>query len=147
MNAEEFLSQYLDAKSRLHRLNEERESIRDLMTHITPRYDSVSVRHDRNVNKIPDALGKLEELDKKYSEESRRAVELMEQIHDVIYMVPDGKQREILTMRYILGYQIKRIALEMKITDRTVCRLQRCAMEQAQSVLNELPTGRRFTSE
>ena len=136
MNAEEFLCQYQDSKARLRRLEEERQGIRDLVTHITPGYGSVSVRHDPNLQKIPDAIIRLEELDKKYSEESRRAVELMEQIHDVIYMVPDGKQREILTMRYILGYQIKRIALEMKITDRTVCRLQRCAMEQIELIMN-----------
>ena len=147
MNAEEFLSQYLVAKSRLHRLNEERESIRDLMTHITPRYDSVSVRHDRNVNKIPDALGKLEELDKKYSEESRRAVEVMEQVHDFIFKIRDNRLCALLGMRYIHGYQMKRIASEMRISLSRASELHSIALKQAQSVLNELPTGRRFTSE
>ena len=128
MNAEEFLSQYLDAKSRLHRLNEERESIRDLITHITPGYGSVSVRHDPNMQKIPDAIIRLEELDKKYSEESRRAVELMGQIHDVIYKVPDSKLREILAMRYILGYQIKHIAVETGLSVSRVSELHRRAL-------------------
>ena len=136
VNAEKFLCQYQDSKARLRRLEEERQGIRDLVTHITPGYGSVSVRHDPNMQKIPDAIIRLEELDKKYSEESRRAVELMGQIHDVIYKVPDSKLREILVMRYILGYQIKRIAVEMKITDRTVWRLQKYAIKQIELIIN-----------
>ena len=141
MNAEKFLCQYQDSKARLRRLEEERQGIRDLVTRITPGYGSVSVRHDPNMQKIPDAIIRLEELDKKYSEESRRAVELMGQIHDVIYKVPDSKLRdsklrEILVMRYILGYQIKRIAVEMKITDRTVWRLQKYAIKQIELIIN-----------
>ena len=147
MNAEEFLSQYLDAKSRLHRLNEERESIRDLITHITPRYDSVSVRHDRNVNKIPDALGKLEELDKKYSEESRRAVEVMEQVHDVVYAITNHEARQVIDLYFISGKLHKEIAYDLHVSTRTVLRRFKQGIELAQSVLNELPTGRRFTSE
>ena len=136
MNAEEFLSQYLDAKSRLHRLNEERESIRDLMTHITPRYDSVSVRHDRNVNKIPDALGKLEELDKKYSEESRRAVDLMGQIHDAIYTIPDEKARDILILYYIMGKTHKEIVYDLQISSGTERQRFKQGMEQIQAVVS-----------
>ena len=136
MNAEKFLCQYQDSKARLRRLEEERQGIRDLVTHITPGYGSVSVRHDPNLQKIPDAIIRLEELDKKYSEESRRAVELMEQIHDVIYMVPDGKQREILTMRYIMGKTHKEIVYDLQISSGTERQRFKQGMEQIQAVVS-----------
>ena len=128
VNAEKFLCQYQDSKARLRRLEEERQGIRDPVTHITPGYGSVSVRHDPNLQKIPDAIIRLEELDKKYSDESRRAVDLMGQIHDVIYMMPDGKLREILAMRYILGYQIKHISAETGLSVSRVSELHKRAL-------------------
>ena len=147
MNAEKFLCQYQDSKARLRRLEEERQGIRDLVTHITPGYGSVSVRHDPNLQKIPDAIIRLEELDKKYSEESRRAVELMEQVHDVVYAITNHEARQVIDLYFISGKLQKEIAYDLHVSTRTVIRRFKQGIELAQSVIDELPTGRRFTSE
>lgn len=136
VNAEKFLCQYQDSKARLRRLEEERQGIRDLVTHITPGYGSVSVRHDPNLQKIPDAIIRLEELDKKYSEESRRAVDLMGQIHDAIYTIPDEKARDILILYYIMGKTHKEIVYDLQISSGTERQRFKQGMEQIQAVVS-----------
>ncbi len=138
MNAEKFLCQYQDSKARLRRLEEERQGIRDLVTHITPGYGSVSVRHDPNLQKIPDAIIRLEELDKKYSEESRRAVDLMGQIHDAIYTISDEKARDILILYYIMGKTHKEIVYDLQISASTECRRFKLGVEQINRFMIEL---------
>lgn len=99
------------------------------------------------MNKIPDALGKLEELDKKYSEESRRAVEVMEQVHDVVYAITNQEARQVIDLYFISGKTHKEIAYDLHVSTATELRRFKQGIELAQSVIDELLTGRRFTSE
>lgn len=141
MTAEEFLGNYKDSMARIKQIAEERQGIMDLITHITPSYGGEAVAHTQNVNKIPDAVAKLDELNRRYDTESAVLVQQMGEVHSAIHSIPNKKIRDILIQYYINGKQHKEIAYDLEISDSTERRLYneglfqiQCRMEKNESI-------------
>ena len=128
MTVEEYLMGYQDSIHRLRYIEEEQLYLRANLTRTTPGDGGIGVSHGTNVNKIPDAIARSEELDKEYQEESARAVQTMKEVRNCIMSVSDTKLRDVLTMRYILGYPIKNIAAELGVSPNRASELHRKAI-------------------
>lgn len=137
MTAEEFLGQYKDAMARIRRIADERQGVMDLITHITPNYGGEAVAHSPNFNKIPDAVARLDELNRKYDEECAVLVRQMDTVHSAIHSVTNKKVRDILILYYIKDKQHKEIAYEIGISDSTERRLYNDGLSQIQEQMTK----------
>lgn len=118
MTTEEFLSGYQEAKSTILLIEAERESIREMMTRITPAYGGVAVSHSGGGNQIPATIARLEEYDAEHEGEIRRCIEQMREVRDAIFAVKHPGAKGILTQVYILGKTHQQVADEMERTLR-----------------------------
>lgn len=123
MTAREYLSGYLSAKKELQYLTEEVKSLAEIAVNITPAYGAEAVKHSRNVNKIPQSVERLDDLQQQYEREIVKAVSVMESVRASIAAVPDKRASRALFLRYILGRQHKEIAFDLQVSPETEARL------------------------
>ena len=71
---------------------------------------------------IPDGIAKLEALIASYCDELAACIEEVERAHRLVESMPTNEQRDILRMRYLLGYSWERVAVNVGYSRRTTIR-------------------------
>lgn len=73
-------------------------------------------------------MARLDALIRQLEQERELAVEQYKEIHDQIYKMQDGAEKEVLERRYLMGETWEQIAVQMNYTYRHVIRLHGTAL-------------------
>ena len=133
MTAKEYLRQYGQLKREVLRLIDERQRWVDLATRITPAYSDTPKGGQSGDGKIPAAVEKIVEQERKIDARFRELMALLDEIEGKIAGIEDGRQREILRRRYLGGQKWEEIAKEMHLDYRWVLRLHGRALQKIEA--------------
>ena len=123
MTAKEYLRQYGQLKREVLRLIDERQRWVDLATRITPAYSDTPAGGSGGDGKIPAAVEKIVEQERRIDARFRELMALLDEIEGKIAGLEDERQREILRRRYIGGQKWEDIAKGMHYGYQWVCKL------------------------
>lgn len=133
MTAKEYLRQYGQLKREVLRLIDERQRWVDLATRITPAYSDAPKGGQSGDGKIPAAVEKIVEQERRIDARFRELMALLDEIEGKIAGIEDGQQREILRQRYLGGQKWEEIAKEMHLDYRWVLRLHGRALQKIEA--------------
>lgn len=133
MTAKEYLRQYGQLKREVLRLIDERQRWVDLATRITPAYSDAPKGGQSGDGKIPAAVEKIVEQERRIDARFRELMALLDEIEGKIAGIEDGRQREILRQRYFGGQKWEEIAKEMHLDYRWVLRLHGRALQKIEA--------------
>ena len=139
MTAKEYLSQYITAGEEIKALCYELERVKSISEKVTVSFESDGgASGSVNVNKIPEAVEKIMEIERDIGERVSNLAFLRIDIYNTICGVPDGKLRVILLKRYIGNEQFERIATDMGYTYNHICKnLHPQALEEVEKLILE----------
>jgi len=83
-----------------------------------------------NVDKIPDGIGKLMDLEKKYEKAIRDLYALKKEASDWIENMDNEDYKLLLTLRYLRFKTFEEIAVEMHFSFQWICELHKRALIQ-----------------
>ena len=135
MTAKEYLRQYGQLKREVLRLIDERQRWVDLATRITPTYSDVPVSGQSGDGKIPAAVEKIVEQERKIDAKIAELTKLLEEIEKLLGEVRNSNYRLLLELRYLQGLTWEQIAERMRYSRRHIIRLHGSALLQMQDVL------------
>ena len=138
MTAKEFLSQYVTAGGEIEALIEETQRLRSLAEKTTISFENDGGSSGSvNVNKIPDAVSKIMEIEADIGKRVADLAFLRIDVYNTICKVQDGKLRVILLKRYIGNEQFERIAMDMGYTYNHICKnLHPQALEEVEKLIS-----------
>lgn len=117
MTAKEFLSQYTDCLAEIETLSEEVVRLRSLAMKVTVAFESDgSAAGSRSTDKLERCVDKIMEAEEKMNGRISELSSIRQTVFDTIMLVPDGKLRTLLLMRYISGKPFEGIATKMGYT-------------------------------
>ena len=139
MTAKEYLSQYISAGEEIKALCYELERVKSISEKVTVSFESDGgASGSVNVNKIPEAVEKIMEIERDIGERVSNLAFLRIDIYNTICRVQDGKLRVILLKRYIGNEQFERIATDMGYTYNHICKnLHPQALEEVEKLILE----------
>lgn len=139
MTAKEYLSQYISAGEEIKALCYELERVKSISEKVTVSFESDGgASGSVNVNKIPEAVEKIMEIERDIGERVSNLAFLRIDIYNTICRVQDGKLRVILLKRYIGNEQFERIAMDMGYTYNHICKnLHPQALEEVEKLISE----------
>lgn len=71
---------------------------------------------------VPDGIARLQELIASYCDELAECIAEVERAHRIVESLPTNEQRDILRMKYLLGYSWERVAVNVGYSRRTTIR-------------------------
>lgn len=139
MTAKEYLSQYITAGEEIKALCYELERVKSISEKVTVSFESDGgASGSVNVNKIPEAVEKIMDIERDIGERVTNLAFLRIDIYNTICRVQDGKLRVILLKRYIGNEQFERIAMDMGYTYNHICKnLHPQALEEVEKLISE----------
>lgn len=141
MTAKEFLSQYVTAGGEIEALIEETQRLRSLAEKTTISFENDGGSSGSvNVNKIPDAVSKIMEIEEDIGKRVAELATIRIDIYNTVCKVKDGKLRIILLRRYIADESFERIAYEMGYNHHYLThKIHNDALEEVEKVLKDVP--------
>jgi len=141
MTAKEYLSQYIAAGEEIKALCYELERVKSISEKVTVSFESDGgVSGSVNVNKIPEAVEKIMEIERDIGERVTNLAFLRIDIYNTICRVQDGKLRVILLKRYIGNESFERIAYDMGYTYKHITHnLHPSALEEVEKNMKDAP--------
>jgi RNA polymerase sigma factor (sigma-70 family) len=135
MTAKEYLRQYGQLKREVLRLIDERQRWVDLATRITPSYSDAPKGGQSGDGKIPAAVEKIVEQERRIDAKIAEMAKLLDEIEKLLGEVGNPDYRLLLELRYLQGLTWEQIAERMRYSRRHVIRLHGSALLQMQDVL------------
>lgn len=129
MTPKEYLSQYGRLNREIDRLLEEKARWLALATRVTSSL-SQEPKGGSGGDRIQFAVEKIAEAEDKINTQIDRLIDLRREIEEKLSALPEGKQKEVLHRRYILGQKWEEIAVQMGLDYRWVLRLHGKALLQ-----------------
>lgn len=120
MTPKEYLSQYQQLNRDINRLLEEKERWKALATRVTLSQSEGGRGSGSQNGRIPSAVEKIMETEDKINARIDQLIDLRQEIESRLDTLPDGKQKEVLHRRYILGMTLEQIAEKMNISRQWV---------------------------
>lgn len=141
MTAKEYLSQYITAGEEIKALCYELERVKSISEKVTVSFESDGgASGSVNVNKIPEAVERIMEIERDIGERVSNLAFLRIDIYNTICRVPDGKLRVILLKRYIGNESFERIAYDMGYTYKHITHnLHPSALEEVEKNMKDAP--------
>lgn len=139
MTAKEYLSQYIAAGEEIKALCYELERVKSISEKVTVSFESDGgASGSVNVNKIPEAVEKIMEIERDIGERVTNLAFLRIDIYNTICRVPDGKLRVILLKRYIGNESFERIAMDTNFSyNHIVKNLHPQGLDEVDKILKE----------
>ena len=139
MTAKEYLSQYIAACEEIKALCYELERVKSISEKVTVSFESDGgTSGSVNVNKIPEAVEKIMEIERDIGERVSNLAFLRIDIYNTICRVPNGKLRVILLKRYIGNESFERIAMDTNFTyNHIVKNLHPQGLDEVDKILKE----------
>ena len=139
MTAKEYLSQYIAAGEEIKALCYELERVKSISEKVTVSFESDgSASGSVNVNKIPEAVEKIMEIERDIGERVTNLAFLRIDIYNTICRVKDGKLRVILLKRYIGNESFERISMDLCYTYNHVIKVMHPkALDEVEKLLSD----------
>ena len=119
-----YLMQYLETKEELMQLQEQYEELRLSLESAKAQQITDMPRGQGTFDKIGDGICRLDEFYNKHADLADRFIE----IQKAISKLESSKERELMRLRYIKGYRIESIAVEMSYSWRHTNRIHSDAL-------------------
>lgn len=129
MTPKEYLSQYQQLNRDINRLLEEKDRWKALATRVTPSQSEGGRGSGSQNGRIPSAVEKIMETESKINARVDQLIDLRQEIESRLDILPDGKQKEVLHRRYIIGQKWEEIALSMNYSYMQICRIHGAALQ------------------
>lgn len=129
MTAKEFLQQYRDADREINAKLDQIHRLRELATKTTTAFGDDWVQSSAE-NKTEKIVAKIVDLEKEVNNEINRFQNIKHEVESTIALVPDSKQRAVLTRRYISGKTWEQIAVDLNYTYRNICYIHGRALQE-----------------
>ena len=135
MTAKEYLRQYGQIEREIERLLDERQRWVDLATRITPAYSDAPAGGSGGDGKIPAAVEKIVEQERRIDAKIAEMTKLLDEIEKLLGEVGNPDYRLLLELRYLQGLTWEQIAKKMHYSWRHIIRLHGKALLQMQDVM------------
>lgn len=132
MSAQAFMQRVMNAQRRIVALEERAAYYRDMATRITAGLSSVSVKSLSRTSRMEANMDVFMDICRKIDHEARRLRKYLLQAEKAIARLTDAKEREVLELRYLSGYDFGIIGERMFLNERTVRRIHVKALENIQ---------------
>ena len=120
------LSKYLDLKQQTQYIKEQYEELRSVLESAKAQQLSDMPKGSAvSFDKIGNGISRLDEYYEKFANMADEYIKIEKAIARLECM----KQREMMRLRYIKGYRVENIAVEMKYSFRTIKRIHARALE------------------
>ena len=138
MDSKAFFLSILKAHEELRLLQDEKERYAELATSLGSMGQGL-VRSSEKHSRVESAAIRLAEITEKLDAQANQYIDLLDYGRRIITAIPNDKQRQVMTYRYICGYGWKYIQEKMKYNDiKSVYRLHGWALQAADALLKKI---------
>lgn len=123
----EYLKEYIYSIRKERRLKEQIEELRSQQMFPSVNHDGMPQGNAHS--DLSGYVARLDALISQLEHEQAMAVRQYKEIHDRIYQMQDGAEKEVLIRRYLMGRTWEQIAVEMDYNYRWVLRLHGRALK------------------
>lgn len=117
----EYLKGYIYSIRKEQRLKEQIEELRSQQMFPSVNHDGMPQGNAHS--DLSDYVARLDVLISQLEQEQAMAVRQYKEIHDRIYQMQDGAEKEVLIRRYLMGRTWEQIAVEMDYNYRSVLKI------------------------
>lgn len=128
MTVKEYLRQYLTAYHEAQRIGADIARLRIRYAHPAAITYSDMPKAFNSEHDLSDYMAMVDDLERKLNRKMNECIRLEVRIRSDIDRLPDGKERELLRLRYIDGYTWEQIASQMGYALRHVHRIHGSAL-------------------
>ena len=133
--AKEYLLQVSRAEHRIKRLQEEIQTLQELLTSTSAISQGERVISSTSQDKMADTICTIEEKIEEWNIEVRKLVEIRAEIMTTISKLSNEEYRGILYKRYCQSKKWEEIALEMEISYRHTTRLHGLGLQEIEKII------------
>lgn len=113
----QYLLRYRQAEREIRLLHEELAQLESMAVRVTPSY-SGEAHGSGSGSRVESATEKINDCKAEINQTTSTAMDIRREVMAAIATVPDGRLRELLRRRYILGQKWEQIAWEMDLEFR-----------------------------
>ena len=132
MSAQAFRHRGPPAQRRIVQMEERAAHYRDMAQRITATLSGVRVSGTPGGSRMEENMDAFMDICRDIEHEARRLRKYLAQANKVIGRIVDAREREVLELRYLSGYDFEDIARKMFLSERTVRRIHVKALEHVQ---------------
>ena len=132
MSAQAFMNRVTCAQRRIVEMEERAAHYRDMAKRITATLSGVRVSSSPGGSRMEENMDAFMDICKDIEREARRLRKYLAQANMVISRIVDMREREVLELRYLSGYEFEDIARQLYVSERTVRRIHVKALEHVQ---------------
>lgn len=125
----QYLLRYRQAEREIRLLHEELAQLESMAVRVTPSY-SGEAHGSGSGSRVESATEKINDCKAEINQATSTAMDIRREVMAAIETVPDGRLRELLRRRYILGQKWEQIAWEMDLEFRQTFHLHNRALTQ-----------------
>lgn len=123
----QYLLRYRQAEREIRLLHEELAQLESMAVRVTPSY-SGEAHGSGSGSRVESATEKINDCKAEINQATSTAMDIRREVMAAIATVPDGRLRELLRRRYILGQKWEQIAWEMDLEFRQTFHLHNRAL-------------------
>ena len=94
-------------------------------------------------NGLDEQIARIDALERKAAKARQKALDLAEEIEDMIDSLEDNRYKTVLSMRYLKGFSWVKVAMEMNYAEKYVFALHGKAIEELRRRQNGLEKDRK----
>ena len=132
MSAQAFMQRVTNAQRRIVEMEERAAHFRDMSRKITAGLQNVRVKGTPGRSRVDENMDAFMDICRDIDYEARRLRKYLLKANAVIARLTDAREREVLELRYLSGYEFQDIADRMFLSERTVRRIHVKALENVQ---------------
>lgn len=145
MRAKSYLSQYLDIRAEIRRLERVRQELRDDIDSIKSDMTDERVQSSKQYDRVAEMIARLVDQTEEISKKTCEAYDKLLEIQSVIDEIEDIKVREVITVRYTsvnsaTGRQLTwaEISEQLHRSERDLMRLHKEGLRTVYRIINEV---------
>ncbi|MEY8367560.1 DUF1492 domain-containing protein [Anaerovoracaceae bacterium 42-11] len=136
MEAKQFLEQYQNILTDIRNLEAQKLELENLAMGVTVSADGERVQSSGRKDRMAELAVKIADAEREIIEQRTQAFYKLREIEEAIKAVPDGRQQQILHMRYVERKKWEEIAVDLGIDYRWTLRLHGKALKKIEDFIN-----------
>ena len=138
MSAQAFMQRVTNAQRRIVEMEERAAHYRDMATRITASLGGVCSKSPFAGSRMETNMDAFMDICRDIEREVKRLRKYLIKANQAIARLTDEKEREVLELRYLSGYDFQVIADKMFLSERTVRRIHVKALENIQREMDQM---------